>query len=246
MKVAAYQAPLVECGSLSAIDLIAKQVKWCEAEGVEILCCPEAVLGGLADYAVDPYSIATSVENGQLEEALTPLTSESVTTILGFTEVDGEERLYNSAAVFHKGSVVGKYRKIHPAINRSIYDAGTQVPVFTIGNLTFGILICNDSNYPELARRLTAQGAMALFIPTNNSLPPEKGGPEMVNFAREVDVACAIENGLSVIRADVAGQISGFVSYGSTGIVDCDGRVVKPASSLGPELIVVEIGTSPI
>jgi predicted amidohydrolase len=31
-------------------------------------------------------------------------------------------RLYNTAAVFHKGSAVGLYRKLHPAINRSIWD----------------------------------------------------------------------------------------------------------------------------
>jgi predicted amidohydrolase len=67
-----------------------------------------------------------------------------VTTILGFTEVD-RGRLYNSAAVCHRGSVAGIYRKRHPAINRSVYDAGEATPVFTVGTFTFGILICRDS-----------------------------------------------------------------------------------------------------
>jgi hypothetical protein len=49
MKVAAYQAPLLATGSLEAIDLIEERVAWCESEGVSILCCPEAILGGLAD-----------------------------------------------------------------------------------------------------------------------------------------------------------------------------------------------------
>jgi hypothetical protein len=51
VKVAAYQAPLLPSGSMGAVDLIRQRIAWCEVEGVEILCCPEAVLGGLADYA---------------------------------------------------------------------------------------------------------------------------------------------------------------------------------------------------
>ena len=49
MRVAAYQAPLLPAGSMEALALIRKRVEWCEAEGVSILCCPEAILGGLAD-----------------------------------------------------------------------------------------------------------------------------------------------------------------------------------------------------
>src|SRR5258707_308202 len=173
MKVAAYQAPLLRSGSLEAVDLIRTRVEWCESHGVVILCCPEAILGGLADYAADPREFAIDARGDHLARALAPLASDAVTTIVGFTEVTGTGRLYNSAAVFHKGSVIGLYRKLHPAINRSIYDAGDQMPVFRVGGLTFGIVICNDSNYPEPARFMVSKGATALFIPTNNGLPPE-------------------------------------------------------------------------
>ena len=54
MKVAAYQAPLLRGGSMATLGLIRERVKWCETQGVEILCCPEAVLGGLADDAQSP------------------------------------------------------------------------------------------------------------------------------------------------------------------------------------------------
>jgi predicted amidohydrolase len=245
IKIAAYQAPLLECGAPDAINLICKQVGACEAAGVEILCCPEAVLGGLADYHPKPYSSALNAEDGQLNAVLAPLASDTVTTIVGFTEVDRRGRLFNSAAVFHKGSIVGLYRKIHPAINRSIYQPGDRVSVFTLGDLTFGILICNDSNYPELARLMTAQGATALFVPTNNGLPPAKGGPGLVDEARKVDITCALKNGVSVIRADVAGRLADFVSYGSSAIIASDGNVITTASLLEPDLIVAEIDTRP-
>ncbi|HSS49312.1 MAG TPA: carbon-nitrogen hydrolase family protein, partial [Thermoanaerobaculia bacterium] len=61
MRVAAYQAPLLPCGSMAAVELIRRRVEQCEAAGVEILCCPEAVLGGLADYAARPAEFALDV-----------------------------------------------------------------------------------------------------------------------------------------------------------------------------------------
>ena len=87
---------------MEAIGLIAAQVRTCESIGVQFLCCPEGVLGGLADYASRPYEIAIDAQNGQLQRALTPISSETVTTILGFTEVGDDGRLFNSAAVFTK------------------------------------------------------------------------------------------------------------------------------------------------
>jgi predicted amidohydrolase len=245
MKVAAYQAPLSATGSTEVIGLIRRQVDWCESSGIEMLCCPEGMLGGLADYASKPTDNAIDVEAGQLDALLAPLASERVTTILGFTEIDRSGRLYNSAAVIHKGSVVGIYRKLYPAINRSVYQAGNKIPVFTVNGLTFGIIICNDSNYYEPARIMASCGATALFVPTNNGLPQEKAEPELVNLARNVDIARAVENSVWVIRADVAGRTERLVSYGSSGIVDPNGCVIQTARRLGTELIVADIKTSP-
>jgi predicted amidohydrolase len=239
VKVAAYQAPLLRSGSLEAVDLIRTRVEWCESHGVVILCCPEAILGGLADHAADPRTFAIDASGDLLARALAPLASDAVTTIVGLTETG---RLYNTAAVFHRGSVIGLYRKLYPAINRSIYAGGDRMPVFQIDGLTFGIMICNDSNYPEPARVMAAQGAMALFIPTNNGLPPEKA--DVAAHARKVDIALAIENNVCVVRADVAGRADGIVSYGSSGIVDSHGNVLRSAPELTEELIVADLEVS--
>ena len=245
MRVAAYQAPLLAAGSMDALGLIRTRVEWCEAEGVTILCCPEAILGGLADYGRNPTEFAIAADAGRLDSALAPLASDTVTTIIGFTELAEGGRLYNSAAVLQRGSVAGLYRKLYPAIHRSVYEAGREVPVFQVGELTLGIVICNDSNYFEPARLMAAQGATALFVPTNNGLPPTRAGAGLVAQARNVDIARAIENSMWVIRADVAGRTDELVSYGSSGIVDPDGKVVQPARELSEDLIVAEIDTVP-
>src|SRR5262249_50378021 len=127
--VAAFQAPLLE-ERADVIGLIRAAIDRCEAAGAGFLCCPEGVLGGLADYSADPSALAIDVRGGELARVLSPLASRTVTTIVGFTEIDSQGRLFNAAAVYHRGSVEGIYRKLHPAINRSIYQAGSEAPVF--------------------------------------------------------------------------------------------------------------------
>ena len=127
MKVAAYQAPLLPAGSTTrALRLIRRQIDRCETAGVEMLCCPEGVLGGLADYATHPAAFALDAER-QLREVLEPLTSDRVTTIVGFTEVDRRGRLHNAAVVWHKGSVAGSIASfIRRSTDRSMNRAMTR------------------------------------------------------------------------------------------------------------------------
>jgi predicted amidohydrolase len=239
MRVAAYQAPLLPNGSLLAVELVRRQLLRCESDGIDVLCCPEALPGGLADDALDPKAAAINISAGHLDELLAPLASDRVTTVIGFTEISGSGELFNSAAVFHRGSVLGTYRKQHPALRASVYSPGSDTRVFRIPGLCFGILICNDSNFPELATSLVASGAGAVFIPTNNTLPPERA--DVVRDVRRVDCAIATHNRVWVIRADVAGSCDGRVSYGSSGIVGPRGQVVRSARPLVEELLVAEI-----
>jgi 5-aminopentanamidase len=237
MKVAAYQAPLLPAGSMAAVDLIRRRVEWCEAEGVAVLCCPEGVLGGLADDAPRPADLAIAVED--LRALLAPLASRSVTTIVGFTEAGGEGRLYNSAAVLSRGEVVGLYRKRRPARRTSVYSPGEESPVFTLGDLTFGIMICNDTNFPEFGDSMAARGAQVLFVPSNNGLRP--GRADVVAETRDVDVAQARRNGVAVIRADVAGDTGERIAFGTSAIVDADGAVLRAGERLAEDLLVADL-----
>jgi predicted amidohydrolase len=101
VRVAAYQAPLLLPGCMDAIELIRMQVRQCEkTERIRILCCPEAILGGLADNNPHPSRFAIATDTDMLEDALLPLASDTVTSIVGFSEFGDGGRIYNSAAVF--------------------------------------------------------------------------------------------------------------------------------------------------
>src|SRR4051812_44328735 len=101
MRVAAYQAPYLPFGSMDAVGLIRAQLDRCEAAGVTMLCCPEAVLGGLAHESAgqSPSDVALGVEGGELADVVAPLLDTPVTTIVGFTERGPSGVVHNSAAV---------------------------------------------------------------------------------------------------------------------------------------------------
>ncbi|MEP7239456.1 MAG: carbon-nitrogen hydrolase family protein [Devosia sp.] len=238
MKLAAYQAPVLDIGSMAALALIERRVRWCATEAVDILCCPEAILGGLADDASRPFELALSVESGQLRAVLAPLASSTVTTIIGFTELAADGALYNSAAILTAGEIAGVYRKRHPAIRSSVYKAGDQSPVFSIGDWRFGIMICNDSNFPALGADMVERGARALFVPSNNALPVAKA--EILAATRATDISTAQTNGVSIIRADVAGRLDGRISVGSSAIIDASGTVLQAGSRLSEEMLIAE------
>jgi predicted amidohydrolase len=184
MRVAAFQAPLTspDAGAAEALPLIRRRVEQCEAEGVSLLCCSEAIIGGLADYAAEPLRVG--ILSNAIATTLAPLASDTVTSIVGLSELDPEGKLYNSAVVLHRGEVVGVYRKKHPAIRRSRYEPGTETPTFTVGELTFGILLCHDSTFPELAASMVRNGATVIFVPTNNGLPHAHDPADMAARAR--------------------------------------------------------------
>ena len=244
MKVAAYQAPLLAAGSMGALDLIRARVRACEAEGVEILCCPEAILGGLADQIDDPARFAIRSEPAQLDAVLAPLASDVTTTIIGFTELGEDGFLYNAAAVFHRGTVAGVYRKLHPAIRQSVYRAGRHVPVFRVGALTFGIVICNDSNFPELANQIASRCNGAVR-PQQQRAPPAEGR------SRARDRGQERRRGDGDRERDVGHPRrcrrpgAELTSHGSSAIVNPKGTVVRSAVAMSEDVIAAAIEVTP-
>jgi predicted amidohydrolase len=87
------------------------------------------------------------------------------------------ERLHVSCPVIAAdGTVAGRQLKIHPfGTQKSYIKGGTKVEVFDFGRFKFGVLICYDIVFPEVARSYVKKGAEVLFIPsriTNTGIKP--------------------------------------------------------------------------
>src|SRR5213594_4246428 len=77
--------------------------------------------------------------------------SRGLSVVVGF--VDRRDDIFNAAAVLHDGARVGVYHKQYLP-NYGVFDenryfqAGRETPVFTAGDTTFAVNICEDIWYP--------------------------------------------------------------------------------------------------
>jgi hypothetical protein len=70
---------------------------------------------------------------------------------VGLAELD-RGIVYNSMVVFDRGEYLGCQRKIYLSGDEYVYfGAGEDLALFDIGDLRFGIVICYDNHFPELA-----------------------------------------------------------------------------------------------
>jgi hypothetical protein len=139
---------------------------------------------------------------------LAPLASDTVTTIVGFTRsTRGPALQRRRRPPARRG--VGVYRKRHPAINRSVYAAGGETPVFAAGALTFGVVICRDSTFDERRARWSRVGRPRCSSRRTTGCPRRAAAPSSSPRARRCDVARASRAGPIGARAAAPHQSRG-------------------------------------
>jgi predicted amidohydrolase len=124
--------------------------------------------------------------------------------------------------VIENGHVVGRYAKRHP--NEPGVVAGTASPVFARGGVRYGINICNDANYPEVAGELAARGAAVICYPLNNMLSPDTAEHWRKRSVENLR-SRARQTGCWIVSADVTGSHGALLSHGCTMIVRPDGTI---------------------
>jgi predicted amidohydrolase/GNAT superfamily N-acetyltransferase len=113
-------------------------------------------------------------------------------------------RILNIAYIFLRDGQVHEQPKIHPTANEETWwnvEGGNILrPIETDCGL-IGVLICYDSEFPELARRLTDLGAMMLFVPFCTD---ERAGYLRVRYCCQ---ARAVENQVYVVLSGNVGNL---------------------------------------
>jgi predicted amidohydrolase len=237
MRVAAFQRlPAYDDIGAGGEALLA-DLLWADAEGVDLALFPEAHLGG---HAYDHSTIerrALRQDGDPLRKLLARLATVRTVAIVGMFD-QRIEGIYNSAAVIHRGRIVGTYAKAHP--NEEGIIAGTAFPVFDCAPRSFGINICNDANHAAAAQMLADAGASLICYPLNNLLRPDAAERWRERHIANLQ-ARARQTGCWVLSADAAGRHDGLVGYGCTALVRPDGEVVRRASELAEDVIVYDV-----
>lgn len=200
-----------------------------DRDRVDVVCFPECFLTGYPDEEKLARDGAFAVDSPQMMKLLHETSGFEAAFIVGFNERRGAD-LFNTAAVIHKGHLLGVYSKCSAYMH--FHKQGREFPVFTHKGLTFGVVICSDGGYIEPTRLLALKGARVVFAPHFNNITKE-GLIGHFMKVRADHVARAVENSVYFVRGNNVSLgkeecITKFdgVGYGDSYIIDPHGEIV--------------------
>jgi 5-aminopentanamidase len=220
--------------NLRSIEVAAREAT---SAGAGCLVAPELALTGYgAGDAIR--ATAESGDGGQVESLRAIAAETGIAIVAGFAEAaDGV--VYNSAAAVTPDGRRLIYRKLHlyGDYERSLFRPGDAAPpVFLIGGLNVGLLICYDVEFPEMVRHLALGGADLVLVPT--ALPVSD---HAAFIARSIIPVRAFENQVFVAYANHAGRDDAFAYAGLSGIAAPDGTDLARAPETGGNVLIAEI-----
>ena len=189
------------------------------ARGAKVVVFPEAALTGSLHNlpnGTDLHRHAVRLPGPETERFAEIARKLDIGIVMCTVEAGEDKKLYNSAFAVTPDGYQGTFRKLFPAPDeKDVTVHGRATPVFEMFGWRFGIGICYDIYFPEVARMYALKGTDVFLVPTGGTgLPPEQVHPKWwkprFNLAGFMKVcpARALDNGLYVllpVSADAGG-----------------------------------------
>lgn len=214
-------------------------IKVAKARGVDILCFPELAVTGYPpeDLLLKPRFINDNLDalDGVKKAA------DGITVVLGFA--DRGEDIYNAAAILHNKKLADIYRK-HYLPNYGVFDenryfqSGLRAPVYQLGDVVFGVNICEDIWYPgDPTRRQSILGGAQIII--NISSSPYYSSK--VRAREQMLVTRARDYSVVVAYCNLVGGQDELVFDGHSVIIGERGEILARAGGFEESLLVSDI-----
>ncbi|HMA66274.1 MAG TPA: nitrilase-related carbon-nitrogen hydrolase [Desulfosalsimonadaceae bacterium] len=221
------------------LDRISRWVEDARKADADLICLPELQISG---YQNSP-SIREWAERvpGPAVGCLETLARNANMTILaGTAEAGAENRLYATHLVVSPEGLCGRYRKTHPGPpEQEIFTPGDTVPLFATKQLRFGLQLCYDAHFPELATSMALKGAEAIFIP--HASPGASPAEKMDSWMRHLP-ARAFDNSLFVIACNQAGDNGAGLSFPGIALaLSPSGTVLAAYAGALEHMIIVDL-----
>ncbi len=219
-------------------DKILNVIEESRSLGVDLLTFPELAICGYPpeDLLFKPKFITANLRT--LEKVIQA--SRDITVIVGF--VDSNDDIFNAAAIIHDGNLAGVYHKIFLP-NYGVFDedryfrAGTECSVWQIGDIKFGVNICEDIWYE--AGPATTQAYSGAEIIVNISASPYHFGRGGI---RERMIATRAADNVAVfVYNNLVGGQDELVFDGNSLIMDETGRLIARGKQFEEDMIIVDI-----
>ncbi|MBN2364678.1 MAG: NAD+ synthase [Calditrichaeota bacterium] len=208
-------------------------------KGADLIAFPELCLTGYPpeDLLLKP---------GFIEENLTYLhkivdKTEDITAIIGF--VDRDDDIYNSAAIIHHKKLAGIYHKIFLP-NYGVFDedryfqAGQEVLVFVLNDVTIGVNICEDIWYPGGPTRDQALYGGAEVVINISSSPYYYGK----GISRYRMLATRAEDNVVIVAyLNTVGGQDELVFDGNSMVISEEGSLISKSPSFEEHLLLTTL-----
>src|SRR5438034_410710 len=166
--------------------------------------------------------------------------SRGLTVVVGF--VDKRDDIFNAAAILHDGACAGVYHKQYLP-NYGVFDenryfqAGTEAPVFAVGETVFAVNVCEDIWYP--AGPTTAQALAGAELVVNVNGSPYHAGK--ARFREQMVATRAADDLVCVAYVNMVGGQDELVFDGASLVVNERGQCVARGRQFEEDFVVAEL-----
>ncbi|MFY9114197.1 MAG: carbon-nitrogen hydrolase family protein [Dethiobacteria bacterium] len=206
--------------------------------GIDLLVFPEMCLTGYSHKVWGAPHFRDELDNA-LKRISLQASESGIGLVVGLA-FPAEEKMYNAATVLLPDGKSYTYCKNNLTTPEKKYlIPGTAPLSFDYRGYRFGVIICRDQNYPELARE-TCQGADVLLIPSAHYYKPAEARWKL-DKNRALPLARAVENSCYVFLANAVGSHIGLISLGNSLIGDPEGVLVAIADEVSETFITCDL-----
>lgn len=224
-KVSQIQLDIVYKNPEKNRERITKLIEKAIEENPDIIVFPETFTTGYSEevfHNIDKYA---ETEHGETITILKELAKKHNVWLVSGSIVEKDDNgTYNTIFLIdRKGSIVGKYRKMHlySAMDEDVaFKNGVDMPIFDTEFGKLALMTCYDIRFVELSRTYAVKGADAIIIVSNFPNPK-------VNHWRTLLQARAIENQLYIIACNRVGSASNSTYFGHSLIIDPWGEIIN-------------------
>jgi predicted amidohydrolase len=211
--------------------------------GADIICLPEMCSTG---YNLDLlgekiYNLVEPLEGTFMSAMRSAAKSLAVHLIVPFAEKRDHKKIYNTAVVIDpQGEVLGSSSKVHLfEAERNYFQPGNDYVLFEFATVSFGIMICYDAGFPEVARTFALRGATLLFLPAAWRIQDEAVWD--LNTRQR-----ALENNLFLCAVNRVGEEGSLHMFGKSKIVDPWGEVIAEAVKDQEDCLIAQLNLDQI
>ena len=207
-----------------------------KVNGVDVLVLPELANSGYVFNSRDEaIGLSEEVPAGPFSKLLQTFSKQDRLVVSGICEREGTN-LYNSAAALGNGKLLATYHKVH-LFNREgewFLPGDKEPPVFEYGGFKFGLMICFDWAFPEMARVLTLKGAQVILHPANLVLP----------YCQNAMITRSVENRVFTATANRIGRERSMTFSGVSQVTSPRGEVLVRVGAMDEGLFWVDVNPS--